>query len=161
MSLGIRKQTVLALLSGVLLAACQKSPTGPAMPTPTPNAATPTPTPAPGAKQSITIAVHAWDFGPGGPVSAPLVLTVGTTYRLVFHNVDGPLVENARHGFSGIPELGLYATDNIARGGPDFVIDDVTPLASQRGFYPFSCTNNSCGGDPQQHAGMSGIIVVQ
>jgi hypothetical protein len=115
----------------------------------------------PGGKQTVTINVHAWDFGPGGPVSSPLTLTVGTTYKLVFHNVDGPAVENARHGFTGIPELGLPGTDDIARGGPDFVIDNVTLQPSQRGFYPFSCTNNSCGGDPQQHAGMNGIIVVQ
>ena len=129
--------------------------------TPTPGAATPTPTPPPGGKVTITIAVHAWDFGPGGPVSQPLVLTVGTTYQLVFHNVDGPLVPNAKHGFSGIPELGLPGTDSIARGGPDFVIDNVTLQPFQRGFYPFSCTNNDCGGDPQQHAGMQGLIVVQ
>lgn len=115
----------------------------------------------PGGKQAVTINVHAWDFGPGGPVSSPLVLTVGTTYKLVFHNVDGPAVENARHGFTGIPELGLSGTDNIARDGPDFVIDNVSLQPSQRGFYPFSCTNNNCGGDPQQHAGMNGIIVVQ
>lgn len=124
-----------------------------------PPAATRTPTPL--AVQTITINVHAWDFDPGGPVSAPLVLTVAMTYRLVFHNVDGPLVENARHGFTGIPELGLPGTDSIARGGPDFVIDNVTLVPSQRGLYPYSCTNNNCGGDPQQHAGMLGLIIVQ
>lgn len=123
-----------------------------------PPAATKTPTPS---AQTITINVKAWDFNPGGPVSASLVLTVGTAYRLVFRNVDGPLVENAVHGFTGIPELNLPGTDSIARGGPDFVIDNVTLVPSQRGFYPFSCTNNSCGGDPQQHAGMLGLIIVQ
>jgi hypothetical protein len=130
-------------------------------PTPTPNSATPTPTPPPGAKQTITINVKAWDFNPGGPVSDSAVLIVGTTYRLVFHNVDGPLTENARHGFTGIPELGLPGTDDISRGGPDFVIDNITLQPSQRGFYPFSCTNNNCGGDPQQHASMNGLIIVQ
>jgi hypothetical protein len=124
-----------------------------------PSAATRTPTPS--AAQTITINVKAWDFNPGGPISASLVLTVGTTYRLVFHNVDGALVENAVHGFSGIPELGLPGTDLIARGGPDFVINNVTLVSSQRGIYPFSCTNNNCGGDPQQHAGMLGFIIVQ
>lgn len=124
-----------------------------------PQAATRTPTPS--AAQTITINVKAWDFSPGGPVSPSLVLTVGTAYRLVFHNSDGPLVENAVHGFSGIPELGLPGTDSIARGGLDFVIDNVTLVPSQRGFYPFSCTNEICGGDPQQHAGMRGFVVVQ
>lgn len=124
-----------------------------------PAAATRTPTPS--SSQTITVNVKAWDFNPGGPVSPALVLTVGTTYRLVFHNADGPLVENAVHGFSGIPELGLPGTFSIARGGPDFVIDNVTPVPSQRGFYPFSCTNEDCGGDPQQHAGMRGFVIVQ
>jgi hypothetical protein len=144
---------VSSLLALGFVAACENS-----LPN-EPPAATRTPTPS--ASQTITIDVKAWDFNPGGPVSASLVLSVGTTYKLVFHNVDGPLIENAVHGFSGIPELGLPGTESIARGGPDFVIDKVTLVPSQRGFYPFSCTNNSCGGDPQQHAGMRGFIIVQ
>jgi hypothetical protein len=144
---------VSSLLAIGIVAACENS-----LPN-EPPAATRTPTFS--ASQMITINVKAWDFDPGGPVSAPLVLTVGTTYRLVFHNVDGPLVENAVHGFTGIPELGLPGTDSITRGGPDFLIDNVTLVPSQRGFYPFACTNNSCGGDPQQHAGMLGFIIVQ
>ncbi|MGH9364858.1 MAG: hypothetical protein ACRD1B_06280 [Thermoanaerobaculia bacterium] len=144
---------VSSLLALGLAAACENS-----MPS-EPPITTPQPTPFP--VQTITINVRAWDFAPGGPVSAPLVLTVGTAYRLVFHNVDGPLVENALHGFTGVPELGLPGTDVIARGGTDFVIDNVTPQPSQRGIYPFSCTNTVCGGDPQQHTGMNGFIVVQ
>ena len=139
-------------LALVLAAACEDMPSQPPV-------VTPGPTPHP--VQTITISVHAWDFGPGGPVSAPLLLTVGTTYRLVFHNVDGPLVENPWHGFTGVPELGLPGMDVIARGGADFVIDNVTLQPSQRGVYPFSCTNTVCGGDPQQHTGMTGFIVVQ
>jgi hypothetical protein len=154
----------------VLTGSCDKgSPTEPkptstplpATATVPPSTRTPTRTPTPGGTQTVTINVRAWDFNPGGPVSSPLVLRVGTTYKLVFHNVDGPLVENPRHGFTGIPELSLPGTDNITRGGPDFVIDNVTLQPSQSGFYPFSCTNNDCGGDPQQHAGMNGIIIVQ
>ena len=151
-----RSLVLVSSLAAVGLAsACQKS-----LPN-EPPASNGTPTPTPSASQTVTISVKAWDFSPGGPVSSPLVLSVGTTYRLVFHNVDGPQVENAVHGFSGIPELGLPSTDSIARGGPDFVIDRVTLAPSQRGFYPFACTNNNCGGDPQQHAGMLGYIVVQ
>jgi hypothetical protein len=89
------------------------------------------------------------------------VLQVGQTYRLVFHNVDSAGTPNARHGFSGITDLGLPANDNISRGGPDYVIPSFTPQAFQRGNYPFSCTNNNCGGDPQQHAGMLGILTIQ
>jgi hypothetical protein len=129
----------------------------PGSPTPTPTA---TPTPAPGT-ETITINVKAWDFSPGGPESAPIVLKVGTTYRLVFHNVDTPQTTNPRHGFSGISDLGLPGSDNIELGKPDFVIPSFTPQAFQRNAYPFACTNNDCGGDPQQHAGMIGFLIVQ
>ena len=58
---------------------------------------------------------------PGGPVSAPLHLQVGTAYTLVFHNVDVPSTPNPQHGFSGISELGIPATDDISPGH-DFVV---------------------------------------
>jgi len=41
------------------------------------------------------------------------------------------------------------------------VIPSFTPLAFQRGSHPFSCTQNECGGDPEQHRGMQGILVIQ
>jgi hypothetical protein len=129
----------------------------PQSPTPTPTA---TPTP-PSGTQTITINVKAWDFSPGGPVSPPIILKVGTTYRLVFHNVDTPQTTNPRHGFSGISDLGLPGNDNIEFGKADFVIPSFTPLAFQRNAYPFACTNNDCGGDPQQHAGMVGFLIVE
>ena len=111
--------------------------------------------------QTITINVKAWDFNPGGPVSQPLILKVGTTYRLVFHNVDTAQTTNPRHGFSGISDLGLPGTDNIEFGKPDFVIPSFTPQPFQRNSYPFTCTNNECGGDPQQHAGMIGVLIIE
>jgi hypothetical protein len=129
----------------------------PQSPTPAP---TPTPTP-PSGSQTITINVKAWDFNPGGPVSPSLILKVGTTYRLVFHNVDSPDTTNPRHGFSGISDLGLPGNDNIELGKPDFVIPSFTPQAFQRNVYPFACTNNECGGDPQQHAGMVGFLIIE
>jgi len=132
-------------------------PTATASVTPT---VTPTPTP-PSGTQTITINVKAWDFSPGGPVSPAIVLQVGTTYRLVFHNVDTPQTTNPRHGFSGISDLGLPGSDNIEFGKPDFVIPSFTPQAFQRNAYPFACTNNDCGGDPQQHAGMVGFLIIQ
>ena len=110
--------------------------------------------------QTITINVRAWDFSPGGPNSPPLVLTAGATYTLVFHNVDSPETTNPRHGFSGISDLGLPGTDDISPGH-DFVIPSFTPQAFHRGTHPFSCTQNECGGDPEQHRGMQGTLVIQ
>lgn len=132
-------------------------PTATATSTPVP---TPTPTPPPGV-ETITINVRAWDFNPGGPVSQPIILKVGTTYRLVFHNADTAQTTNPRHGFSGISDLGLPGSDNIELGKPDFVIPSFTPQPFQRNSYPFTCTNNECGGDPQQHAGMVGLLIIQ
>jgi len=140
------------------------TPTATATPTVTSTASTPGPTPTPtppSGTETITINVKAWDFNPGGPVSPAIVLRVGTTYRLVFHNVDTPQTTNPRHGFSGISDLGLPGNDNIEFGKPDFVIPSFTPQAFQRNAYPFACTNNDCGGDPQQHAGMVGFLIIQ
>src|SRR5262245_2018337 len=114
----------------------------------------------PPAVQSVEISVRAWDFSPGGPISAPLTLRAGITYTLVFRNVDLPGTVNARHGFSGISELGIPSTDNIS-AGHDFVVTSFTPQAWQRGSYPFVCTRSDCGGDPEQHAGMIGLLVVE
>ncbi len=113
----------------------------------------------PAGAESILILVRAWDYSPGGPVSAPLSLTVGRTYTLTFRNVDGPGTPNPRHGFSGISDLGLGSTDDISPGH-DFVIRDFTPQAFQRGTYPFTCTQNDCGGDPEQHDGMIGVLII-
>jgi hypothetical protein len=113
-----------------------------------------------GGPETVVISVRVWDFSPGGPQSAPLVLTVGKTYTLVFRNADLPGTVNARHGFSGISELGLPATDDISPGH-DFVVAGVTPEAWQRGTYPFLCTQNECGGDPEQHAGMIGFLLIE
>jgi hypothetical protein len=112
------------------------------------------------AAQTVTIDVRAWNFSPGGPNSPPLVLTAGATYTLVFHNVDSPETTNPRHGFSGISDLGLPGTDDISPGH-DFVIPSFTPQAFHRGTHPFSCTQNECGGDPEQHRGMQASIVIQ
>jgi hypothetical protein len=140
----------------------------PPTPTPTLSSSVPTLTPTPthtptppSGTQTITINVKAWDFNPGGPVSQALVLKVGTTYRLVFHNVDSPQTTNPRHGFSGISDLGLPGNDNIELGKPDFVIPSFTPQAFQRTIYPFACTNNDCGGDPEQHAHMIGLLIIE
>lgn len=116
--------------------------------------------PAQAGPQSVLILVRAWDFSPGGPVSMPLILTVGTTYTLTFRNADLSGTPNPRHGFSGISDLGLGSTDDISPGH-DFVIPDFTPQAYQRGTYPFVCTQNDCGGDPEQHDGMIGILIIQ
>jgi hypothetical protein len=129
---------------------------GQTSPTPTP----PTPTPPAGGVVEIVVSVRAWDFSPGGPQSQPLFLQVGTPYRLVFRNVDTAGTPSPVHGFSGISELSLPATQSIAPG-VDFTTPVFTPQAFQSGPYPFSCTQTSCGGDPEQHAGMIGLLIVQ
>jgi len=133
-----------------------------ATPTPPGPTSTPTRTPTPGGTQTITIEVKAWDFSPGGPVSPSLILQAGTTYRLVFHDVDSASTPNAKHGFSGISDLGLPSGE-FSRGGPDFVIPSFTPQAFQRGNWPFKCTQESppCGGDAESHQGMIGLLIIQ
>ncbi len=110
--------------------------------------------------ETVTINVRAWDFSPGGPNSPPLVLTVGKSYILVFHNVDPPGTTNPRHGFSGISDLGLPGSDDISPGH-DGTLPAFTPEPFHRGTHPFMCTQNDCGGDPEQHRGMMGAIIVQ
>lgn len=119
-----------------------------------------TATPTPSGTQTVTIDVRAWDFSPGGPVSGPLILQAGTTYRLVFHNVDSASTPSPRHGFSGISDLGLPGSNDISPG-KDFVIPSFTPQSYQGGTHPFLCTQNDCGGDPEQHAGMVGNLIIQ
>ena len=116
--------------------------------------------PPPAGPLTLTIDVRAWDFSPGGPNSPPIVLTVGQTYRLVFRNVDLPGTTNPRHGFSGISDLGLPGVDDISPGR-DVTLPLFTPQPFQRGTHPFICTQNDCGGDPEQHRGMQGQIVIQ
>jgi len=116
--------------------------------------------PPPAGPLTLTINVRAWDFSPGGPNSPPIVLTVGQTYQFVFHNVDPPGTVSPRHGFSGISDLGLPGTDDISPGH-DVTLPPFTPQPFQRGTHPFICTRNDCGGDPEQHRGMQGNIVIQ
>jgi hypothetical protein len=116
--------------------------------------------PPPAGPMTLTINVRAWDFSPGGPNSPPIVLTVGETYQFVFHNVDLPGTPSPRHGFSGISDLGLPGTDDISPGH-DVTLPPFTPQPFQRGTHPFICTQNDCGGDPEQHRGMQGNIVIQ
>jgi len=114
----------------------------------------------PAGPQTVVVSVRAWNFSPGGPVSPPLTLKVGTTYTLIFRNVDSPGTPNPQHGFSGISDLGLPPTDDISPGH-DFMITGITPLDYQRGTYPFACTQNDCGGDPEQHNGMMGFLIIE
>ena len=114
----------------------------------------------PDGPQTVMISVRAWNFDPGGPISPPLVLKAGVTYTLIFHNVDTPGTPNPQHGFSGVSDLGLPSTDNISPGH-DFQITGFTPKDYQRGTYPFLCTQNDCGGDPEQHNGMIGALIIE
>ncbi len=128
------------------------------VPTPGPTA---TPTP-PAGVQTITINTKAWEFNPGGPFAPPLILNAGTAYRLRFHNVDPTGTTQPNHGFSGISDIGISASPgNTISPGRDYTTEVFTPQAFHRGGHPFSCTNNDCGGDPQQHTFMLGTLIVQ
>ena len=116
--------------------------------------------PPPAGPLTLIIQVRAWDFSPGGPNSPPIVLTVGQTYQFVFRNVDLAGTTSPRHGFSGISDLGLSGTDDISPGH-DVTLPPFTPQPFHRGTHPFICTQNDCGGDPEQHRGMQGQIVIQ
>jgi PKD repeat protein len=132
------------------------TPVGTPMPTPTP-----TPTP-PAGVATITINTKAWEFSPGGNFSAPLIVNVGTSYRLRFHNVDSGGTPDPNHGFTGISDMGISGTPgNPISPGQDYVTEIFTPQTFHRGSHPFSCTNNNCGGDPQQHTFMVGNLIVQ
>ncbi|MDQ2870306.1 MAG: PKD domain-containing protein [Acidobacteriota bacterium] len=127
-------------------------------PTPGPTA---TPTP-PAGVQTITIDTKAWEFSPGGLFAAPLVVKVGTAYRLRFHNVDPAGTTLPNHGFSGISDIGISASPgNTISPGRDYTTEVFIPQPFHRGGHPFSCTNNDCGGDPQQHTFMLGTLIVQ
>lgn len=106
---------------------------------------------APGG-QTVTITVSQWNYEPGGPVSGPLVLTAGGDYTLVFRSID------VRHGFSGISDLGIGATDQISPGH-DHVVPHFRPQAFQRGTYMFQCTH-VCG-DFDSHTGMVGTLRIE
>lgn len=133
-----------------------------ATPTPTPTAKpTATPTP-PAGVQTITINTRAWEFNPGGPSAPALVLNVGVSYRLRFHNVDPPGTMIPDHGFSGISDIGISASPgNNISPGHDYTTEVFTPQAFHRGGHPFACTNNNCGGDPEQHTFMTATLIVQ
>lgn len=122
---------------------------------------TPTPTPVAGVTE-IRIDTKAWEFSPGGSNSPPLVLQVGVAYRLRFHNVDPAGTTDPNHGFTGISDMGISGTpSNSISPGSDYVTEVFTPQPFHRGSHPFACTNNNCGGDPQQHTNMVGNLIVQ
>jgi len=120
------------------------------------------PTPTASAVTEIRIDTKAWEFSPGGPNAGPVVLLVGNSYRLRFHNVDPAGVTDPNHGFTGISDLGISGSPGATISpGHDYVTEVFTPQPFQRGTYPFQCTNTNCGGDPQQHASMAGILAIQ
>ena len=80
---------------------------------------------------------------------------IGLDQTFTFWSVVAP-----RTIFAGISELGLPGTDDISPGH-DVVMPAFTPQPFQRGTHPFSCTQENCGGDPEQHRGMAGAIIIQ
>jgi hypothetical protein len=131
-----------------------------ATPTNTP-VPTPTPTVPPGVQ---TITINDQDVGLQ-PRRARLSTDHperGTTYRLVFHNVDTVETTNPRHGFSGITGPRLPGNDNITLGSPDFS----DPVLYAAGL-PAQCLSvhvheqRGAAAIRKQHAGMVGLIPIQ
>ena len=72
--------------------------------------------PPPAGSQTLVISVRAWDFSPGGPISPPMTLRVGTTYTLVFRNADLPGRSARDTGFPGSPSSGFRRPTTSPRG---------------------------------------------
>jgi len=84
------------------------------------------------------------------------------TTTLIFASSD------RTHGFSGIPELGIPATNNISAGDPtdpygggtnpvDYEVTFTAPLSTRGNAYAFKCTQTLCG---TGHDSMIGILHV-
>jgi hypothetical protein len=118
----------------------------------------PTPSVPPGSSR-IDVSVGAGRFTPG--TSTPIVVTAGVGTTLHFEADEG------RHGFSGIPALGIAGTSNIASGEPgdygggtnpvDYDVTFTAPASARGQTYPFSCTVETCG---PNHATMLGTLRV-
>lgn len=131
--------------------------------TPTPGASpTPTPTaPSDTRPQTINIDASRYSYTPG--TANPIQVTAGAPTTLVFSASD------VKHGFSGIPALGIAGSANITPGDPgdpygggtEPVIYRVTftaPLSERGKSYPFSCSANpQCG---TGHDTMLGVLHV-
>jgi hypothetical protein len=121
----------------------------------------PQPTPSvPPAGARVEVSVGSGRFSPG--TMTPIVVTAGVTTTLHFE------ADESRHGFSGIPALGIAGTNNISSGEPDDgygggtnpVDYDVTftaPASARGQTFPFSCTVETCG---PNHSTMLGTLRV-
>jgi len=134
-----------------------------ATPTPVP----PTPTPGAGAV-TINIAVSRYSYTPGS--GTPIMVNAGQPTTLVFS------ADDTRHGFSGIPAIGLAGSDNITpetppgndgygypTPGSPAVIYTVTftpPLSARGQTYSFYCTAPGVYGCGPSHATMTGTLRV-
>jgi PKD repeat protein len=92
-----------------------------------------------------------WSFADGG---GRFTAHVGTTYELHIIDTDPPGT-NA-HGFSGIPQLRMSG-GILTPGGQTVLVRSFTPTSSQVGFFPFACSEDSCG---IGHDGMVAVIQV-
>jgi PKD repeat protein len=125
-----------------------------ATPTQTPIAtATPvaTATPAGPTVVNLSASEFQWAFPDG---SNSFTAHVGTTYEL--HITDTDPAGTDAHGFTGIPQLGMSG-GILTPGGKTVLVRRFTPTSSQIGFFPFACSEESCG---TGHDGMVADIQV-
>jgi hypothetical protein len=121
----------------------------------------PQPTPSvPPAGVRVDVTVGSGVFNPG--TSSPIVVTAGVATTLHFE------ADESRHGFSGIPALGIAGSNNISSGEPgdgygggsnpvDYDVTFTAPASARGQTFPFSCTVETCG---PNHTTMLGTLRV-
>ena len=146
------------------------TPGGGSSTTPTPPPATPTPTPTPPAAGAVTInvSVARYSYSPG--TGTPIMVNAGQPTTLVFESSD------TRHGFSGIPGLGVAGFDNITPETPPgddgygyttpgspavkYTVTFTAPLSARGQTFGFSCTAPGVQGCGPNHTSMQGTLRV-
>ncbi len=130
-------------------------------------APTPTPTP-PAGSATVRISVSRYTYNPGTAAS-PINVTAGVPTTLTFE------AEDTRHGFSGIPELGVAGSDNIAPeippgddgyggrtpGSPaiNYSVTVTAPASARGQTFTFHCSVPGTGCGPG-HSTMTGSLKV-
>jgi hypothetical protein len=97
--------------------------------------------------QTLTIQCEQYRFTPG--TTSPIVLSAGTTVRLVFHTID------TTHALSSIPQLGIDG--GLITPDGDYIVDVAVPESLRGATFNFACTR-VCGSG---HGSMHGSIEVR
>jgi hypothetical protein len=121
----------------------------------------PQPTPTGGGQSvRLDVSVRNGVFSPG--TGTPIVVTAGVETTITFSSEEG------RHGFSGIPALGIAGTNNISSGDPgdgygggtnpvEYDVTFTAPASARGQIFPFSCTVETCS---PNHSVMLGTLRV-